>query len=165
MTNIVERIGVMIEESWLVTFAAIGIVILCAVIIYKLFIWLLRRYDKTISADHRGRTYNRLMASFTRFALVVTTFFIVLYLLGVDITSMLAGLGIAGFAVSFAVQDMATDVIRGIGIIADSYCQVGDVILYKGMEAEVLTIGIRTTRVRILANDNIISIAKRRSFL
>ena len=82
-------------------------------------------------------------------------------LLGVDITSMLAGLGIAGFAVSFAVQDMATDVIRGIGIIADSYCQVGDVILYKGMEAEVLTIGIRTTRVRILANDNIISIANR----
>ena len=161
MNNLVERIGVMIEESWLVTFAAIGIVILCAVIIYKLFIWLLRRYDKTISADHRGRTYNRLMASFTRFALVVTTFFIVLYLLGVDITSMLAGLGIAGFAVSFAVQDMATDVIRGIGIIADSYCQVGDVILYKGMEAEVLTIGIRTTRVRILANDNIISIANR----
>ena len=42
-----------------------------------------------------------------------------------------------------------------------SYCQVGDVILYKGMEAEVLTIGIRTTRVRILANDNIISIANR----
>ena len=58
-------------------------------------------------------------------------------------------------------RDMATDVIRGIGIIADSYCQVGDVILYKGMEAEVLTIGIRTTRVRILANDNILSIANR----
>ena len=38
MTNIVERIGVMIEESWLVTFAAIAIVILFAVIIYKLFI-------------------------------------------------------------------------------------------------------------------------------
>ena len=34
MDNIVESIGVMIEESWLVTFAAIGIVILCAVIIY-----------------------------------------------------------------------------------------------------------------------------------
>ena len=124
MRNIIEHIGKMIEESWLATFAAIAVIILFAVIIYKLFIWLLRRYDRTISGDNRGRTYNRLMASFTRFALVVTTFFIVLYLLGVDITSMLAGLGIAGFAVSFAVQDMATDVIRGIGIIADSYCQV-----------------------------------------
>lgn len=161
MNNIVDRIGTMIEESWLATFAAIAVIILFAVIIYKLFIWLLRRYDKTISGDNRGRTYNRLMASFTRFALVVTTFFIVLYLLGVDITSMLAGLGIAGFAVSFAVQDMATDVIRGIGIIADSYCQVGDIILYKDMEAEVLTIGLRTTRVRLLANDNILSIANR----
>lgn len=161
MEHIVNHIGEMIEESWLVTFVAIGIVILCAVILYKVFIGLLRRYDKKMTGANKGRTYNRLIASFFRFALTMTTFIIVLYLLDVDIGSMLTGLGLVGFAASFAVQDMATDIIRGIAIISDSYCQVGDVIRYNDMEAEVLTIGIRTTRVRLLANDNIISIANR----
>lgn len=105
MEHIVNHIGEMIEESWLVTFVAIGIVILCAVIFYKVFIGLLRRYDKKMTGANKGRTYNRLIASFFRFALSMTTFIIVLYLLDVDIGSMLTGLGLVGFAASFAVQD------------------------------------------------------------
>jgi hypothetical protein len=117
MRDTINHIAEIIEESWLVTFAAIAVVILCAVIIYKLFIWLLRRYDKTISGDHRGRTYNRLIASVTRFAFVVATFFIVLYLLGAHAFSGLIDILRARAARQFEAPSWKNSLAEGIASI------------------------------------------------
>ena len=53
------------------------------------------------------------------------------------------------------------DIIRGFSILSDDYFSVGDVIKYKDIEGKVIVIGLKTTKVRSIINQNIVSIANR----
>jgi small-conductance mechanosensitive channel len=68
--------------------------------------------------------------------------------LGVDITSLIAGLGIGGIAVALALQNVLGDVFASFSIIIDKPFQVGDFIKIGEDIGEVEKIGIKTTRIR-----------------
>ena len=80
---------------------------------------------------------------------------------GVDVSSMLAGVGIASVIIGLAVQDALKDIIRGFNILSDHYFVVGDVVTYGEFTGKVLVIGLRTTKIQDIATDNVISIANR----
>ena len=92
---------------------------------------------------------------------IIITVLIVLKINGVDVSSVLAGVGIAGAIFGLAIQDWLKDIIRGSSIISDKYFSVGDVVKYKDMEGKVLTIGLKTTKIQDLKTSNIVSIANR----
>lgn len=83
----------------------------------------------------------------------------------IDLTGLLAGLGLGGLAVALAAQDALANLIGYFSIIADNPFDVGDYIITSDFEGVVETIGFRTTRLRrsdraiihvpnrILAND------------
>jgi len=76
---------------------------------------------------------------------------------GVDVGPFLAGLGIAGLAISFAVQDSLSNIFGGISIIMDRVYKVGDRIqLDSGEMGEVIDVGLRSTRVRTFDNEVLI---------
>ncbi len=76
---------------------------------------------------------------------------------GVDVGPFLAGLGIAGLAISFAVQDSLSNIFGGISIIMDKVYKVGDRIqLDSGEMGEVIDVGLRSTRVRTFDHEVII---------
>ena len=74
---------------------------------------------------------------------------------------MVAGLGIAGVILGVAVQDALKDIIRGFDIISDDYFKVGDLVDYNGIEGIVTEIGIKTTKIKEIKTENIISIPNR----
>ncbi len=74
---------------------------------------------------------------------------------------MLAGVGIASAIIGLAVQDALKDIIRGFSILSDQYFSVGDVIEYNGITGKVMVIGLKSTKVRDILTDNIVSIANR----
>lgn len=85
-----------------------------------------------------------------------------LRLFGVDVSSLLAGLGIAGVVVGFAVQDVLKDVTMGINIMADHYYAVGDVISVGNLRnARVVSFNMKTTRLENLDTGDVITIANR----
>ena len=85
-----------------------------------------------------------------------------LRLFGVDISSLLAGLGIAGVVVGFAVQDVLKDVTMGINIMADRYYTVGDIISVGDIRnARVVSFNMKTTRLENLDTGDTITIANR----
>ena len=70
--------------------------------------------------------------------------------LGIDITAMIAGLGIGGLALALAAQDMVKNIFGGIMIFLDKPFKIGERIQIDGFDGTVEEVGLRSTRVRTL---------------
>jgi small-conductance mechanosensitive channel len=75
---------------------------------------------------------------------------------GVDIGSLLAGLGITGVAVALAGQQIGSDILASASILLDQPFLVGDFIIVDGLKGTVERIGIRTTHLRSLDGERIV---------
>ncbi|MFN7729464.1 MAG: mechanosensitive ion channel family protein [Bdellovibrio sp.] len=80
--------------------------------------------------------------------IIVLGLLIVLQNFGVNVTSLLAGLGIGGLAIAFAAQETVANVFGSITIITDRPFQVGDQIKVTDTEGTVEEVGFRSTRIR-----------------
>ncbi len=84
------------------------------------------------------------------FILVLAVLLIADNVFGQDIGAWLAGLGIAGLAVSLAAQDSLRNVFGSITIVFDRPFKVGDRVAYAGHDGPVEEIGFRSTKIRTL---------------
>jgi MscS family membrane protein len=82
------------------------------------------------------------------FLVVIAAMFIVQSVFKQDIGTWLAGLGIAGLAVSLAAQDSLKNLFGSITIIMDRSFKIGERIICSGCDGVIEDIGLRTTRVR-----------------
>jgi small-conductance mechanosensitive channel len=90
--------------------------------------------------------------------LVAVAVTILLSHFGINITALVAALGIGGLAFSLAAQDTLSDAIAGFIILADRPYRVGDRIEIQGVGTwgDVVEIGLRTTRIRTRDNRMVI---------
>jgi MscS family membrane protein len=82
------------------------------------------------------------------FLVVIALMFIVQSVFDKDIGTWLAGLGIAGLAVSLAAQDSLKNLFGSITIVLDQSFKIGERIICTGCDGVIEDIGLRTTRVR-----------------
>lgn len=85
------------------------------------------------------------------FLVIIFTLFVAQTVFGLDVTSWLAGLGIAGLAVSLAAQDSVKNLFGSITIFFDKPFLVDDYITFDGFSGTVEEIGFRSTRLRLLS--------------
>lgn len=100
-----------------------------------------------------------LVPLFKKTVKVVFVILAVLYVLpiwNIDITSILAGVGIAGLAIGFAVKDTLANIFGGVSLIMDRSIKVGDRIEVDGVLGIVQDVGIRATRVKTFSNELVI---------
>lgn len=76
--------------------------------------------------------------------------------LGINVSALLAGLGVVGIAVGFAAQETVANMIAGFLIFWDRPFKVGDFITTAGKYGEVREITMRTTRIRTPENTFIV---------
>lgn len=76
--------------------------------------------------------------------------------LGVDITALVAGLGIGGIAVALAVQNILGDLFASLSITLDRPFVVGDFLVLGDFLGSVEYIGIKSTRLRSLSGEQIV---------
>ena len=159
-----ETIEHIINNIWVQRIFWSIIVILASTIIYTVFSRILASREKRnakIFSNKKNRTFLKMLKSIVRYILIILTSLIVLQIFGVDVSSMLAGVGIIGIIIGFAIQDALKDIIKGLDIISDNYYRVGDVIKFGDITGKVLSIGLKTTKIQDLATMNIVSIANR----
>ncbi len=72
--------------------------------------------------------------------------------LNVDISSLLAGLGLGGLAFALAAKDMVQNLFGSITVLMDQTFSVGDWVIVDGVEGSVERIGFRSTRIRTFYN-------------
>jgi small-conductance mechanosensitive channel len=76
--------------------------------------------------------------------------------LGVNVTALVAGLGVGGIAIGLAAQGIFGDLFAALAILFDRPFKVGDVISYGTNVGTVEAIGLKTTRVRALSGEQLI---------
>ena len=81
----------------------------------------------------------------SKYAVYVIGFFAVISVVGVDLTSILVGLGAFSIAISFATSNIIQNFVSGIIVMGGRSFKVGDEIKIWTFEGKVLRIGIRTT--------------------
>lgn len=138
--------------------------IVIGIFIYLIFTnFIVKKIEKKTAKLFKGKTstYIKLFRSINRYLFIIILIFTLLKINGVNITSMVTGVGVLGIVFGFAIQDALKDVIKGFDILADSYYQVGDVIRVDKYTGRVIAIGIKTTKLEDVFEKNIISISNR----
>ncbi len=83
---------------------------------------------------------------------IVSALVHVLYVLDVNVTTLIAGISIGGLALALAAQDTLKNFFGSLMIFLDRPFQVGDWINFSGVDGTVEEVGFRSTRVRTFAN-------------
>ncbi|MEZ8456438.1 mechanosensitive ion channel family protein [Vibrio cyclitrophicus] len=98
------------------------------------------------------------LQSFTQFFIYVSTGLIV-FMMSFRINDQILALigGTLAVSVGFALKDLAASFIAGITVMIDRPFQVGDRVTFEGNYGDIITIGLRSVRMRTL-NDDIITI-------
>ncbi len=81
---------------------------------------------------------------------------IILSNLGYNISTIIAGLGIGGIAIAFALQNILSDIFSFISIFFDKPFKIGDFIAFDQNKGRVKHIGIKTTRITTLQGEELI---------
>ena len=140
-------------------------ILIASLIFYKCCLFIIEKSTDrdrfNLFTSKKSKTYLKLIKSLIRYVFISVTFLVLLQVNGIDVSSVLAGVGILGVVFGLAIQDWLKDVIRGSSILSDNYFSVGDVVKYKDIEGKVLVIGLKTTKIQDLRTSNIISIANR----
>jgi small-conductance mechanosensitive channel len=76
--------------------------------------------------------------------------------LGIDITALVAGLGVGGIAVALAVQNILGDLFASLSIVLDKPFAVGDFIIIDDYLGSVEHVGLKTTRLRSLSGEQLV---------
>ena len=159
--DILEKI---FENVWFQRALWSTIVILISIAIYRLitkFLNVKEKHGTKLISDKKNRTYIRMLKSIIASGLAILTVLTILQIFGVNVTSMLAGVGIASVVIGFALQDTLKDVIRGIDIISDNYYDIGDVVKIGDNLGQVQSITLFTTKIQDINTNNLVSIANR----
>lgn len=153
------------DNIWYTRIIQSLIVIVVSLMFYKFITYLLNKSEEKsnikLFASSKGKTYIKLIKSVAKYIILVLALLSILKINGIDINSVLAGVGILGVIFGLAIQDWLKDIIRGSSIISDDYFEVGNIVKYKNIEGKVLVIGLKTTKIKDLATGNIISVANR----
>jgi small-conductance mechanosensitive channel len=114
------------------------------------------REKKMAEGDTAGIGILAMMGFFGRVVTWVVLLLLILDNLGVDVTALVAGLGIGGIAIALAVQSVLQDLFASISIMLDRPFEIGDMINVDGLIGRVQHIGVKTTRVRSLDGEELV---------
>jgi small-conductance mechanosensitive channel len=106
---------------------------------------------RTAASEEHGQTLANAMGLirlFVTFALFAIALVMILGNLGVNVSGLIAGLGVGGIAIGLAAQSIFADLFAAIAIIFDRPFRRGDAITYDKSAGTVEYIGMRSTRIR-----------------
>lgn len=125
-------------------------------------LWLQRAVAVAMSAWGRkqGTSHAGTAAAAVRFVsrLVIWSALLLVILanLGVELSAVVAGLGVGGIAAALAVQSILGDVFAGLSMYFDRPFDIGDFIIFDDILGNVRKIGLRTTRIDSLGGEKVI---------
>ncbi len=107
---------------------------------------------------HTAMGMIRLLINFIVWALALI---LILDNLGVNVTALVAGLGVGGIAIGLAAQGIFADLFAALAILFDKPFRLGDTIRWSTITGKVEAIGLKTTRVRAVTGEQVIVSNKR----
>ena len=104
---------------------------------------------------HLPTSIRILIARSTYILILLVGFMVALSAANVNVTAVLASLGVAGFALGFALKDILENFIAGILLLFARPFEIGDQVTLGNFEGTVTDIEIRTTTIRTYADERV----------
>jgi len=150
------NISINLQKSFFTLFA-LGLLIQGGVWLSFLTGALIRQQIQSKHADDPAKlTALGLLVFAVRVAIWSVVALLILDNFGIDVTALVAGLGVGGVAVALAVQNILGDLLASLSIVFDKPFEVGDFIIVDDLLGTVERIGIKTTRLRSLSGEQLV---------
>ena len=123
-----------------------------AYILYKIITFFLIKalHTKYLKNKNKKRvnTTLSLINNCLKYIIIFLTILLILNSFGINVSSILAGLGIVAAVLTLAFQDLAKDFIAGISIVMEDQFEIGDNVMINGFRGDVIAMGLKTTRIK-----------------
>lgn len=111
--------------------------------------WILQSLLKLFKfKNRRAETIKSLFANVIRYVILIFAIVYGLNMLGADILTVIAGLGILALIIGFGAQSLIEDIFAGLFIIFEGRFFVGDIISIDNFRGTVNSIGVVSTQIR-----------------
>jgi small-conductance mechanosensitive channel len=158
VTPALDKVGGWLLEHGVPILIIIGLAYLFYMIVKALAPPMLERMVRSRGRGRRARsehakraqTLSSVVIQGTAIFIAIVALFMILSEVGLDITPLLAGAGVAGIALGFAAQSFVKDLIGGFLIIFENQFDVGDVIKVADVLGAVEEVNLRRTQIRDL---------------
>jgi small-conductance mechanosensitive channel len=149
-----------IIQGWVASFLEFLPKIISAIVIFIVTIFGSNYLAKLIRELSKKRISSpeilKLISRITRWTLLVIGIVVALDQVEFNVTGFIAGLGVAGFTIGFALQDIAKNFISGLLLLYRQPFIIGDRVLISEYEGEVTDINVRDTVIKTLDGDLVI---------
>ncbi len=108
---------------------------------------------KLVQPSSRIKTFMPIVRNVLKWFIITLALVVILAQLGINVTTLLAGLGVIGLAVAMGSQKLAQDVVTGVFILMENSIEVGDVVNVGGVSGEVVSFTIRTILLRNISGE------------
>jgi small-conductance mechanosensitive channel len=119
-------------------------------------VWVTSQQSESASARANATTVAGAVRFLARLTIWTGILLVVLSNLGVELTTIIAGLGVGGVAAALAVQQVFGDVIAGLSMYFDRPFDLGEFVIVGDVLGRVTKIGLRTTRIDSLSGEKIV---------
>ena len=130
--------------NWATIFQVIAIIIVM-ILLTSIFRFIVQHIHPKTS---KGRSALSLLNSAISYITAFLCFFWCLSAVGINLTTILASVGIVALIIGFGAQSLVEDLVTGIFLVFEDQFNVGDIIETGGFRGTVESIGIRTTAIR-----------------
>lgn len=108
--------------------------------------YLIKKVAYTSKDEQHRNTFIGVIFSVAQYLVIVLVVIIILRLHGVNVLSIVTGLGIMATIIGLSLQDTLKDIIAGINIYNSNFYKVGDMVRYNGEECDVKYFSARVTK-------------------
>ena len=126
--------------------------IIAAVVIFLVSLYLAFLVSRAVTRSLRTRKASEqavlLLTKISRYTVVIIGTIVALQQVGFNLTAFLTGLGIVGFTIGFALQDVSKNFISGILLLVQQPFEIGDAIKVADYAGSVVAVDLRATEIR-----------------
>lgn len=138
------------------------IYILLGWIVYQIIKGIIIRNTKRLKKK-RQKTMQKLIQNIVKYVVIVLVGATILNILGVNVTSIVAGLGVVSVILSLALKDVMQDILAGLSIIFEDQFDIGDLVEINGFTGTVIDLGLKSTKIK--SYENTLKIISNRSII
>jgi len=142
-----------ITSHFIFLIVRVVVIIIASFILVKIFNRLIRVAEEKIKVQ-RGRLAN--IQRFFQLIVYSVAIILVLWIFEIDVTGLVAGLGIGALIIGFALKDIIENWVSGLLIISAKTYRTGDVIRVENLTGVVTDISLRTTKLKTYDRNEII---------
>ena len=136
LANSIGGVGISIGMSLICISVALVVIFLLNFLV-GLFTW----------KGKRSRTIGSLIKSLVKYIVCIITAGFILSYWGVDIASIVAGLGIVTLIIGLGCQSLISDIVSGLFLVFDDFFDVGDIVVIDSFRGTISEIGLRSTKL------------------